>query len=99
MGKGLENGVFKDFGSRAKNVMYVSGGMTSKPHNGFPSGRRIRLALEDLDALENNISEINRIAPRLEIGASTIAYKDRNDEFEVRGELTGFDKDRSTTCS
>ena len=31
MGSGLENGVFKDFGARAKNIMYVNAWRTTKP--------------------------------------------------------------------
>ena len=38
MGKGLENGVYKDFGARAKNIMYVWSSRTSLPYKGYKAG-------------------------------------------------------------
>ncbi|MCP3931989.1 MAG: ABC transporter permease [Bacteroidetes bacterium] len=88
MGKGLENGVFKDFGARAKNVMYVWAGRTSKPYKGFRAGRRARLTLEDVIAIKNNIPEVETVAPRLTLGNMLIIHKDKSENYQVRGELT-----------
>jgi putative ABC transport system permease protein len=88
MGAGLKNGVFKDFGGRAKNVMYVSAWRTSVPYKGFQPGRRIRLKLEDIEMLKTNIPEIGKIAPRKEIGTGMISYGSQKEEYTIRGELT-----------
>ncbi len=88
MGSGLENGVFKDFGARAKNIMYVNAWRTTKPYKGYPAGRRIRMELNDLYALKENVVELDRVAPRTSLNNSLIAYKDQNENYELRGELT-----------
>lgn len=88
MGSGLENGVYKDFGARAKNVMYVNAGRTSLPYDGYPAGRRILLTMDDLDAIKTQVPKIDKIAPRLEIGPYVVNYKGLTDNYEIRGELT-----------
>jgi len=35
MGSGLENAVFRDFGNRATNIMYVWSSSTSLPYQGY----------------------------------------------------------------
>lgn len=87
MGKGLENGVFRDFGERAKNVMYVWTWRTSLPYKGFQPGRVPQLKLEDIRAIQQNIPEVEHIAPRLNFGNATVIYKDKSDSYEIRGEL------------
>ena len=87
MGKGLENGVFRGFGERAKNVMYVWPLRTSQPYKGFQPGRRPQLRLEDIMAIRQNIPDVQFIAPRLELGTVPVFYNDIGDNYELRGEL------------
>lgn len=87
MGQGLENGVFKGFGQQVKNVMYVWTTRTSKPYQGFQPGRFPRLKLEDIEAIKNNVPEVEMIAPRLSMGATPVRYLEQSDAYEVRGEL------------
>ena len=87
MGKGLENGVFRGLGERAKNVMYVWPERTSQPYRGFQPGRRPQLRLEDITAIRQNIREVQFIAPRLSIGAQPVYHQDIGDRYEIRGEL------------
>ncbi|MEL6989295.1 MAG: ABC transporter permease, partial [Bacteroidota bacterium] len=87
MGKGLENGVFKDFGSRAKNVMGVYAWRTSLPYDGLPAGRRIRLKMEDLSAIERTIDEVDKVAPRFSLGNMLVSYGAENSNYELRGEF------------
>ncbi len=87
MGKGLENGVFRGFGDRAKNVMYVWPERTSQPYKGFQPGRRPQLRLEDITAIRQNIPDVQFIAPRLSLGSTPVYYKDIGDSYEIRGEL------------
>jgi len=87
MGKGLENGVFRGFGDRAKNVMYVWPERTSQPYKGFQPGRRPQLRLEDITAIRQNIPDVQFIAPRLSMGNAPVYYKDIGDSYEIRGEL------------
>ena len=87
MGSGLKNGVFRSFGERAKNVMYVWTWRTSLPYKGFQPGRIPQLKLADIEAIMDNVPEVERIAPRLGLGTQPIVYQDRTDNYEVRGEL------------
>lgn len=87
MGAGLENGVFKNFNDRVKNCLYVWTWRTSKPYKGFPPGRYVRMKLDDIIAIQDNIPEVDKIAPRMSINNTRFAYKDMNEEYELRGEL------------
>ena len=90
MGKGLENGVFKDFGSGSKNIMFVWPQRTSMPYKGFSAGRRIKLKLQDLEALKAEIPELKHAALRNTIGPYPITFNDIQENFEVRGEQTNM---------
>lgn len=92
MGKGLENGVMRDFGSAATNVMYVWTQRTTIPYEGLPAGRRIRMNLADLEAIKSEIVEVADVAPRSHIGMQPLNYKDIQESFEVRGEQTQMPK-------
>ena len=92
MGQGLENGVFRGFGNRAKNIMYVWSNRTSEPYKGFQPGRVPRLTLEDMYAIKENIPQVAAVAPRLSLGGSPIYYRDKGDNYSVRGELTDMIK-------
>jgi putative ABC transport system permease protein len=87
MGTGLKNGVFQNFGDRAKNVMYVWTWRTSMPYKGFQPGRIVRLKLSDIRAIKNQVPEVEYIAPRYSIGSQQISHGDQSDSYEVRGEL------------
>ena len=92
LGKGFETGVYRDFGSRAKNIMFVWSWTTSLPYNGYAAGRRVKLDLSDIEVLRNRVKEIDMIAPRNEIGPFAISYKGNSENYEVRGEFTDFPK-------
>ncbi|WP_236975939.1 ABC transporter permease [Membranihabitans maritimus] len=87
MGEGLRNAVFRDFGSRAKNVMYVWSSPTSKPYRGFQPGRVPRLNLDDITYLDENVDGIDYIAPRTTISGS-ISYNENVESYNIRGELS-----------
>lgn len=88
MGKGLENGVFRDFGSSAKNVMFVWSNRTTKPYDGYVAGRRLKFTEDDLAALKRELPQIDDLAPRAFLGSQPITYKEIQEQFEVRGEQT-----------
>jgi len=88
MGKGLENGVFRDFGSSANNVMFVWSNRTTKPYDGYIAGRRLKFTEDDLAALKRELPQIDDLAPRAFLGSQPITYKEIQEQFEVRGEQT-----------
>ena len=86
MGNGLETGVFRNFGSGAKNIMFVWTYKTSLPYEGLAPGRYIKLNLDDLESIEENIQGAGSVSPRMYLGSRTITYKDQNADYQCRGE-------------
>ncbi len=62
-GTGLERATIKRFHGLGDRVVMVFGGTTTKPFEGFPDGRGIRLREEDAVILKRQIPEIERISP------------------------------------
>lgn len=82
-GKGLENGVTKNFGDFATNSVFIWTQQTSMPYKGFDRGRFFHFVDDDVPALRNNIPEIEILAPRLQGGGFNAG------DNVVRGERTG----------
>ena len=85
MGDGLESGVFRNFGSGAKNIMYVWANKTTIAHKGFSPGRNIRLTLDDAISVKENIEGVDRIAPSIYMGSLDINYGQLTTAYELRG--------------
>ncbi|NRA50670.1 MAG: ABC transporter permease, partial [Phaeodactylibacter sp.] len=69
MGKGLENGVYKGFGERAKNIMFVWPERTTMPYQGFQPGRYPTFRLEDIRAIQETLADVKHVAPRLSMNS------------------------------
>ena len=67
-GKGLENGVKKDFGGIATNSMFMWTQTISKPYKGLPKGRRFNYDLDDVAAIKENIPQLRFVSPRNQLG-------------------------------
>ncbi len=67
-GKGLENGVKKDFGNIATNTMFMWTQTISKPYKGLPKGRRFNYKTDDVEALRRNVPNLRFISPRNQLG-------------------------------
>ncbi|GAB5554997.1 MAG: ABC transporter permease [Saprospiraceae bacterium] len=87
MGKGLENGVFRDFGNQAKNIMYVQSRRTTLPYQGFQPGRRPVLKLDDIAAIKSGVGQVENVAPRLSIYNANVTYQQETETREIRGEF------------
>jgi putative ABC transport system permease protein len=62
-GNGLKNGVSSNFGSEAKNIVYLYAGQTSKPYKGYPKWRSIQMDSKDSLLLANGYAEIDEVIP------------------------------------
>ena len=60
-GKGLENGVIKDF-NVAKNAVFVWTQRTSIPYKGLKAGRFIQITNDDMAAIKRQIPEVDIIS-------------------------------------
>jgi putative ABC transport system permease protein len=66
-GNGLSNGVGSNFEGNARNAMWVWSRETSMPYQGYKTGRRIQLTMEDFDAIKK-MDKIDKISARYWIG-------------------------------
>lgn len=83
--KGLDNGFEKEFENIAMNSMFVWAQTTSLPYEGFKTGRNPQLKLKDVTSLQNNIPEIQFIAPRNARGV----FDGTSGSLMVRGTKSG----------
>ncbi len=86
-GRGMENGVFSNFGDRATNALYVWAMNTRLPYAGLQAGRRVILNEKDVEAIRVKFSdEIRFVAPRMHVPTPAITRGGKTEDFEVRGE-------------
>ncbi|PRX57743.1 ABC transporter permease [Flagellimonas meridianipacifica] len=94
--KGLDNGFEREFETVAMNSLFAWGQSTSKPYEGFKTGRQIRLQLGDVSVLQNRIPEIQYIAPRNAKGVfgdgtpPLIVRGQKSNNFAVYGDFPVF---------
>lgn len=83
-GKGLQNGVEKDFGSQAIKSLWFWQGRTTMPYKGFKPGREVIFNEADFEALQKEIPGVYFVAKRSRLtGEYTVNYKDKNGGFQV----------------
>ncbi|MCC9136860.1 ABC transporter permease [Pontibacter silvestris] len=85
-GKGLENGVMRDF-DVAKNAVFVWTQRTSIPYMGLKAGRFVQLTSDDVAAIKANVPEVDIVAPSNQLnGDFTVIRGTKNSSFTVNGE-------------
>src|SRR5690606_35484772 len=84
-GRGMQNGVYADFGSDVLDWIVVYTGTTSVAHKGRGLGRQISLTLDDVDAIKRQVNGISVISPLNERGGIELVYGDKTGNFTVRG--------------
>lgn len=67
-GKGLENGIKKDFGDIATNTMFMWTRATTRAYEGLPQGRRFEFKISDVQAIRDNVPNLRFISPRNQLG-------------------------------
>jgi len=86
-GTGLKNGVFAQFGSIANNTVVVWTSRTTLPYEGFQTGRRITLSMEDIHLIRQEMeNEIEYLAPRMSISNRKVIHKQNKGMFDIRGD-------------
>jgi putative ABC transport system permease protein len=84
-GKGLQNGVSKEFASSATNTIWVWSGQTSLPYKGMKPGRNIQLENKDYEEVKASVRGIDKSSSRYNIwGNNTLSYKKQNGSFNIR---------------
>jgi putative ABC transport system permease protein len=84
-GKGIEKGVYADFGDITRNSFFMWGRQTQIPYKGLKPGRLIRLTNEDIKAIEQTISNTHDIVPAHSLDPQMVSYGDKNGKFDITG--------------
>ncbi len=61
-GRGMQNGIWQDFGSDVLDFIIVWTAETSVPYRGMGSGRQITFTLDDIDAVKQQVPGIRLIS-------------------------------------
>ena len=89
-GSGLETGVSQSMRGFATNAVYVWGQRTSMPYMGLQPGRHLSFTNEDIELLQRNVSGIEHLAPRLQLGGwregNRVVYYDKTGAFSIAGD-------------
>ena len=84
-GKGIEKGVYADFGDIARNSFFMWGRQTRIPYKGLKPGRLIRLTNEDIMAIKQTIPNTPNIVPAHFLNSQMVGYGDKNGNFDLIG--------------
>ena len=90
--KGLDNGFEREFEEVAINSLFVWAQNTSIPYDGFRTGRRMQLKLDDEVFLNKRIPQLQYIAPRNARGAfggsgSAVKRKGKSGSYAIFGDF------------
>ena len=90
--KGLDNGFEREFEEVAINSLFVWAQNTSIPYDGFRTGRRMQLKLDDEVFLNKRIPQLQYIAPRIARGAfggsgTAVKRKGKSGSYAIYGDF------------
>ena len=89
-GKGLENGIRKDFGDIATNTMFMWTRSTTKAYEGLPKGRSFEFKLNDVQAIWDNVPNMRFVSPRNRLsgfrGGSNVVRGIRTGAYNIYGD-------------
>lgn len=84
-GRGMQNGVYEDFGSDVLDFIVVYTGTTSVAYKGMGLGRNIQLTLEDVAAVKQQVPGIRVISSENSRRGIAIVNGAKLGNFEVQG--------------
>lgn len=84
-GRGMQNGIYEDFGSDVLDFIVVYTGTTSVAYKGMGLGRHIQLTQDDVNAIKQQIPEVRFIAADSQREGISLVYERKNANFEVHG--------------
>jgi putative ABC transport system permease protein len=84
-GRGMQNGIYDDFGSEVRDWMIVWSGETSVAFHGMGPGRKVTLTQADIEAIRNQISGVRIVATETNLGNGTVTFGDRNSNGDLAG--------------
>ena len=92
---GMSNGFNRIFAGTATNSMFMWTQTTSMAYKGFERGRPIDFTLEDVDLIKQQVSEVDIIPPRIQLGdfggTATVIRNGRTSGSGVYGDYPSID--------
>jgi putative ABC transport system permease protein len=93
-GNGLQNGASSDFSGFATNSFYLWTQSTSKPYKGFKRNRTFDFNNSDIQAIKDNIKEVEIASPRNQLGdygsSANVIRGNKSGSFSVMGDYPEF---------
>jgi len=89
-GSGFENGLWSAFRSFGTNLVFVFPGRTELQAGGTKAGVQVRLTVNDLDYVRNEVPLLKRMSPEVDKQNSTVAWGTRNATATVSGVYANF---------
>ena len=89
-GEGLRRSISTGLLNSGEKIFMVYGGSTTKPWEGLPRGRQIRLGEEDLRLLQKSIDQIDRVSPSYGRWGTALAYADVKTTTYMEGVYPAF---------
>lgn len=90
-GQGLQNGITRSFGGNATNAVYMWTQSTTKPYKGLPRGRSFNFLEDDIQAIKDNVPELDVLAPSAQLGGyrgeNNVSRGTKTGPFAVRGDF------------
>jgi putative ABC transport system permease protein len=90
-GQGLQNGVTRSFGGSATNAVYMWTQQTTIPYKGLPRGRNFNFLEDDIQAIKDNVPELDILAPSAQLGGyrgeNNVSRGIKTGPFMVRGDF------------
>lgn len=90
-GKGLENGITKNYAGTSSNAFFIWGRTTSKPYMGMSKKRNIRFTNSDIDYIKKNVPELKYMSARNQLGGyrggNNVTRKGKSGAFQVNGDF------------
>lgn len=95
--RGMENGFDREFKNLATNSIFLWAQRTGMPYKGFQRGRRLRLKVQDVDAILRQAPNVEFIAPRSVQGVfggapASIKRKTNTKTYKLFGDYPILDK-------
>lgn len=86
-GDGLKKGATTTFAGFASNALFVWEQRTTIPYRGLQAGRSFQLDMADIRELRMKIPELDKLAPRCNLGNQNVSYGGETGSYDIRGEM------------
>lgn len=84
-GRGMQNGVYDDFGSDVMDFIVVYTGTTSVAYNGRGVGRYIELTKDDITSIQQKIPGVRFSSAENKRNGISLVYEKKTGNFDVHG--------------